>query len=259
MSAETMKATTQRPAWTVSYTSAVSDRCTWQNSAVLGPPGVIQLTFIMGSITVLEHITHEDKYATACGPWLDFPNSGIYFACPEDNQGVSYPGGAGGFQGLPTVIVQMYLKGWRAHLVPAVFPALNLHRGANPTGKSRAAGKSTGYSSLQKRSGFSDRALAAKWSFVLQARKLFPVVWSSHFRKRALAKYGIKDILIVIITSTCPLKHNSKYQLKPHTPGGNGARTWFDATTWAVSVTSWGQFCMSSCSAIEVKGLHSAI
>lgn len=213
----------------------------------------------MGTTRVLEHIAHGEKNAIASNSWPDFPNSGIYFACPELSQDISFLGGVWGFQALPTVMVQMCLKGWRAGLVPGVFPALNLHGGANPTWKSWAAWKSMVYSSQQTRGRFSDRVLAAKPGFLLQVRKLLPVVWSSHLRKRALAKYGIKDILIVVITSTCPLKYNSKYRLKPHTPGGNGVRFWFGTMTWALSVTSWELVCMRCYSDTDVKSLHSAL
>lgn len=110
--------------------------------------------------------------------------------------------------------------------------------------------------SLQKGGRFSDRALAAKPSFVLQVREQLPVVWSAHFSERALAKCGIKGILIVIITSTCPLKYNPKYHLKPQPQSGNGVCFSSNATTWAVSVTSWGLFCIRHCSDVEVKGWH---
>lgn len=70
----------------------------------------------------------------------------------------------------------MYLKGPIADSVQGALPSLNLHGRANPRGKSWAAGKSTVYSSLRKRGRFSDRLLAVKPSFILQARKLLDVV-----------------------------------------------------------------------------------
>lgn len=165
-----MKATTRRPAWTVSYCSLWQMHSTKFCSS--GPPGVISaLHSIMGTIRVSEHSTHEDKNAVTFSPRPDFPNLGIYFACPEHSQGISFLEGAGGFQALPTVIVQMYLKGRRADLVPGVFPAFNLHGGANSTGKSQAAGKSTVCSSLQKRGRFFRRGAGCEAKFHITGKE----------------------------------------------------------------------------------------
>lgn len=66
----------------------------------------------------------REKNLIASSPWPGFPNSGIYFACPEHSQGVSFLGGPGGVHALPTVIVQIYLKGQRTDLVLGIFSAL---------------------------------------------------------------------------------------------------------------------------------------
>lgn len=169
----------------------------------------------------MEQITHGDKNAI---PPAHSQNSLIWeVTLLALSHSVSFLGEIGGFQVL--LAVSMYTKWQRTGLVPCVFPALNLHRGANRIGKpeeTEQQGKQQFSCSLKKRCRFSDTALAAKPSFVLQVRKLLPGVWSAHFSKRALAKCGIKGILIVIITSTCPLKYNSKYHLNPQPQSGNG-------------------------------------
>lgn len=234
----------------LSCTSAV---CARQNSAVLGhsvPSDYINSGNYQGFGS--NHSWGQkgnSPQLIATIPWF---GKSLYLFWAQPWWG--FLGGTGGFQALLAVF--MYPRWQRTGLVPCVFPVLNLHRGANPTGKQSSWGKQQFSCSLQKRGRFSDRALAAKPSFVLPVRKLLPGVWSAHFSKRALAKCGIKGILIVIIASTCPLKYNSKYHLKPQPQSGNGVCFWSNATTWAVSVTSWGLFCMRHSSDVEVKCWH---
>lgn len=61
MFTETTKATAQRLVQVVSYISAPYDWFVQQNTAVLGPPGVIWFIFIMGAARVSKHIAHRDN------------------------------------------------------------------------------------------------------------------------------------------------------------------------------------------------------
>lgn len=77
-----MKATAQRPEQAVSYISVPSDWFVQQNTAVLGPPGVIWFICIMGAARVSKHIAHRDnkkKYARDSGLWPGFPTPGFTF------------------------------------------------------------------------------------------------------------------------------------------------------------------------------------
>lgn len=120
----------------ISYTSAVSDRCAQQNSAVLVLL-VPFVTLIVGTIRVLEQITLGDKNAML--PTHSQSSPILEVDCSEHSHGVSFLEGAGGFQAL--LAVSIYPRRQRTDLVPYVFPALNLHRGANPIGKAGKQGK----------------------------------------------------------------------------------------------------------------------
>lgn len=134
-----------------------------------------------------------------------------------------------------------------AGLDPAPFLMWCSHRGAKSTWTSMDSREITSSSPFWKKKWgrLLHRRQAEKPGFILESRKLLPVVWSSPFRKRAHVKYCIKDILIAILTSTCQLKHNPKQCQMPPIPAGISM-----LFIWCSSMNRLRNF-----SAMEIKGL----